>query len=150
MLRFRRPISTMRAVCLLALFVLVGIPIFCMLFLGFRINREFVRLMHQTDHQRLLKACRELSANVNPGYGEYGIRQQKILHPTVDSERRQLPREILDLNPECVVIYGDGIVSILFLGDFRVYAYPKDYEPGLEDYEYGDEKIIDGLWLYHD
>ncbi len=150
MLRFIRAISTMRAVCLLALFALIGIPIIYMLFLGFRMKRNLGRLMYQTDHHRLLSACRELSANSNPGYGEYEAMQHEFLSPTVDSEKKQLPKEILDLNPKCVLIYSDGKVNIMFLGDFGAYAYPKDYEPRSTEYDYGDKKIIDGLWLYCD
>ena len=111
MLRFRRPISTMRAVCLLALFVLVGIPIFCMLFLGFRINRELVRLMHQTDHHRLLSACREWSENSKPGYLEHGGVQQKIFNPRVDSEKKQLPKDMLNLNPRHVSKAGCALLT---------------------------------------
>jgi hypothetical protein len=148
--RFKRPVSTMRAVCLLALLVLLGFPITCVLYSGFRITRESVRLMHQTDHHRLLSACRELSENHNPGYGKYGAVQQKIFRPTADAEKNQLPKEILRLNPRYVVIYSDGMVNIIFLGEYGVYAYPKDYEPAFEGCEYGDDIIIDGLWLYGD
>ena len=111
MLQFRRAISTMRAVCLLALFVLLGIPIICMLYSGFRINREFVRLMHQTDHHRLLSACRELSANFNPGYGEHGAVQQKLFSPRVDSEKKQLPKDMLNLNPRHVSKAGCALLT---------------------------------------
>jgi hypothetical protein len=101
----------MRAVCLLALFVLLGIPIICMLYSGFRINREFVRLMHQTDHHRLLSACRELSANFNPGYGEHGAVQQKLFSPRVDSEKKQLPKDMLNLNPRHVSKAGCALLT---------------------------------------
>jgi len=103
-----------------------------------------IRLLSETDYRVLLEACRVASEELKPQ--QYNVR----LNP--DPEALRLPQPILDLEPTYVVIGDHGIVQIELHGGFLHYgvtAYPKDYKkpPGVE---YGDRKLIDGLWYYND
>ena len=106
-------------------------------------------LLVETDHQALLKACRELSREVATGNlkpGQYPIRWHR--HPQVS----RFPKPILDLAPTYVFIHESGQVILEMLGGLHhlgVYAYPEDYK--LPSYaEYGDRELIPGLWYYEE
>ena len=108
-----------------------------------------VRLLSETDHEALLAACRELSREVLAGNLQsfYLVR----LHPS--PELSQLPQIILDLEPLRVVTADCGRVMVELgcaLHHFDVVAYPEDYEEPSPYFEYGDKKIIDGLWYCED
>ena len=108
-----------------------------------------IRLLSETDYRVLLEACRQLSSRVASGElkpQQYNVR----LNP--DPEALRLPQPILDLEPAYVIIGAHGSVQIELHGGFLHYgvmAYPKDYKepPGAE---YGDRKLIDGLWYYNE
>lgn len=107
-----------------------------------------VRLLCDTDHQALLKACRELSRRASTGdlkTGHYRVR----LNP--HSEALHFPQPILDLEPSYVEIDSNGRVMVELYGafdNFGVFAYPEDYRAPLSNFHYGDKKLIDGLWYY--
>lgn len=106
-----------------------------------------IRLLCETDFQVLLEACRQLSSRVATGDlkpQQYNVR----IKP--HSEISRFPQPILDLEPTYVIIDIRGSVTIELHGGFLHYgvmAYPEDFEkpPGAE---YGDMKLIDGLWYY--
>ena len=106
-----------------------------------------VRLLCNTDYHVLLKACRHLSNRVAAGElkpGQYNVRVKS--HP----KSSQFPQPILDLEPTYFIIDARGIVTIELHGGFLhfgVTAYPEDYKNPF-GYEYGDKKLIDGLWYY--
>ena len=105
------------------------------------------RLLCETDFQELLDACRQLSSRVSAGDlkpKQYNVRGKP--HP----ESSRFPQAILDLEPTYVIIDSCGIVMIELHGGFLHYgviAYPEDYKK-LSGSEYGDIKLIDGLWYY--
>ena len=110
-------------------------------------EQRLVRLLSETDYRVLLDACRQLSSSVTSG--ELKPRQYNVRsHP--DPEASLFPRPILNLEPTYVIIDSHGIVQIELYGGFEHYgvsAYPKDYKKP-SWVEYGDRKLIDGLWYY--
>lgn len=104
-------------------------------------------LLCEMDFQVLLESCRQLSNRL--AIGDLKPRQYNVrLKP--DPESSRFPQPILDLRPTYVIIGTYGSVMIELHGGFLHYgviAYPEDYEkpPGVE---YGDRKLIDGLWYY--
>jgi hypothetical protein len=111
--------------------------------------RRRVRLLYQTDHQTLLKACRELSRRVaarDLKAGTYRVRLDR--HP----EATRFPQAILDLDPVYVNVQVDGTVLVGMRGGidhFGVHAYPGDFQEPLY-LKNGDRKLINGLWYYDD
>jgi hypothetical protein len=105
-------------------------------------------LLYQTDHRALLEACRELSRQVAAGKLQPGEYRVHAHHP--DSETRQFPQLILDLDPLRVDIEKNGVVNLMMspVVLYGVYALPENYEdPPAELYPWGEE-LIDGLWYY--
>ena len=106
-----------------------------------------MRLLCDTDFQILLEACRQLSGRVAAGDlkpQQYNVR----LKPHPESSR--FPKAILDLEPTYVIINSYGSVMIELHGGFLHYgvtAYPEDYQRS-SGVEYGDKKLIEGLWYY--
>lgn len=103
-------------------------------------------LLHQTDHQSLLVACRLI---IKEGYeGEY-MNAWPDKHPDVE----KFPKEILALKPSYIVVLDDGRVRIEMLGGqshYGVVAYAEDFKEPYEDFTPGHKKLIDGLWFYSD
>ena len=114
-------------------------------------KRTQVRLLCKTDHQALLKACRDLSKEVPGGNLKPGRYYLSGSDPA--PEASEFPQPILDLWPSYVFIHDDGCVKLEMLGGlshFGVSAYPEDYEEPFHGFEYGDIELIDGLWYYDD
>jgi hypothetical protein len=104
-----------------------------------------VAILYQTDHQKLLTACREL---LDEGYyGRYEVRNSQ------EPNSPKFPKAILDLKPSYVRIYDSGYVQVEMWGGmshFGVIAYREDFNKAHEDLRYGDKKLLDGLWYYDD
>lgn len=109
-----------------------------------------VRLLCETDHKALLEACRELSRRVITGDmkpRQYNVRLDP--HP----EASRFPQPILDLEPTYVIIESNGCIIVELYGlfnHFGLYAYPEDFKEPFSNFEYGNKKLIDGLWYYDD
>lgn len=106
-----------------------------------------MHLLCETDFQVLLKACKQLSNRVAAGDLKP---QQYNVHVKPHPESSRFPQPILDLEPTYVIIDARGSVMIELHGGFLHYgviAYPEDYKKP-PDFEYGDKKLIDGLWYY--
>lgn len=103
-------------------------------------------LLHQTDHQALLVACRTL---MKEGYkGKY-----KIAWPDKHPDAEKFPKEILTLKPSYIYVHDDGRVQIEMWGGmshFGVVAHSEDFKEPYEGYTPGNKKLIDGLWFYSD
>ncbi|UCE49161.1 MAG: hypothetical protein JSW47_03280 [Phycisphaerales bacterium] len=70
-------------------------------------------------------------------------------HPDAD----ELPKEILALKPQRVVVFEDGRVIIVMLGGMShwgVVAHAEDFKEPYKGYKPGNKKLIDGLWFYSD
>ncbi|MBW7989770.1 MAG: hypothetical protein FVQ84_07120, partial [Planctomycetes bacterium] len=118
-------------------------------FFGIRdAQRKQASLLYKTDHQALLKACRELSRRVAAGDlkpGEYRIRTYLV--PGVS----KFPQPILDLKPNYVYIdeNDSGRVMIEMHGGFAhfgVLAYTEDYKKPSYS-EYGDKDNPVRPWI---
>jgi hypothetical protein len=109
-----------------------------------------MRLLCEIDHRALLDACREISKQFVKGdlkKSTYRIRKN------ADLETVKFPQVVLDLEPTHISIYEDGRVMVEMLGGLHhlgVYAYPEDYKYKEPLSDYGDKKLIDGLWYYDD
>lgn len=114
------------------------------------VRQRQMHLLCQTDHQALLLACRDISNMYKDGElkkSHYQIRYDP--DPQVD----KFPKIILDVDPTYLEITNDGVVILELFGGldhFGVYAYPEYFDGPFDDYEYGDRKLIDGLWYYDD
>ncbi|MDI6449234.1 hypothetical protein [Anaerobaca lacustris] len=75
-------------------------------FLNWRIESKQVRIFCRTDHEALLKACRELSAQMPKGGREARV------YPMGVFSGRSLPRPIRALRPREVIVNEDGTVDI--------------------------------------
>ena len=142
-------VRVIMCVCVLGIVVLAGRS--CVGVPGYLVQAERARarLLCETDHQVLLDACRDL------------LRQQKEPRVYVLDDRRaseavlQLPKPILELAPETVVVQSDGCVRIGMIGgglrpSLGAYAYIEGFEKANPHYAFGDRKLIEGLWYYDD
>lgn len=114
-------------------------------FLGRRIESKRVRIFCKTDHEALLKACRELSAQMPKGGREARVYKMGVF------SGRSLPRPIRALRPREVIVNEDGTVKLsMFSGwhPFGVWASPEGYEG--QRPEGAQRKLLDGLWYYDD
>jgi hypothetical protein len=121
-------------------------------FFGIRdVQRKKIQLLYKTDHQALLKACRELSRRVAEGDLKpktYRIRKDR------DPLASSFPQPILNLKPNYVYIdeSHSGRAMLEMYGGFAhfgVIAYTEDYKKPSWS-KYGDKKLIEGLWYYDD
>ena len=106
-------------------------------------------LLYETDHKELLEACRQVMQKAVQGKWE--LREYRVRTKT-DPLADKLPTAILRLNPTYVFIDKD-LIHIEMLGGMRhfgVIAYAENYKKMNELQEYGDKKLIDGLWYYDD
>lgn len=106
------------------------------------------RLLSETDHQALLEACRKISKEVSAGNLDPN---RYIVRYKPDPEISQFPQLVLDVEPLYIDIYSDGRVSLEISGALHhcgVTAYPENYKKPIENFKFGDKKIIDGLWYY--
>lgn len=108
------------------------------------------RLLCETDFQALLEGCREISRMYATGELK---KSQYMIRIEPDPDASKFPKVILDLEPTCVNIQGDGMVQVELLGGFVHYgvcAYPENYKAPFSGFSYGDRELIDRLWYYDD
>ncbi|UCF14683.1 MAG: hypothetical protein JSW59_14815 [Phycisphaerales bacterium] len=133
--------SMAAAVCCITILVAITGP--CrILTTGYYLDR----VLHRTDHESLLNACRSIMKDEY--IGRYDLTGSDK-HPDAD----KLPKEILALKPPRVVVFDDGRVIIVMLGGMShwgVVAYAEDFKESYVDYVRGNKKLIDGLWFYSD
>ncbi len=107
-----------------------------------------LRLLRETDHQRLLEACQELTTQLRNG--DLASGKYRFI-PWRSRTASRFPQAIQDLGPTCVIVWGDGCVTVEMLGGsrrFGVKAYPQEFKQVPADYEYGDRELIPNLWYY--
>ena len=118
----------------------------CGVFRAITLKFDLDRLLHHTDHQALLAACRSV---MKEGYrGDY-----QIAWPDKHPDAEKLPKEILALKPSYISVLDEGRVIIEMWGGMShwgVVAYAEDFKEPYEDYTPGNKKLIDGLWFYSD
>jgi len=124
--------------------ILLGvILIFYFVFGYINITGTRTHILYETDHQRLLNACRNL---LDQGYyGHYDFTSK------MDVNGPNIPPEVLELKPSYVVIDRSGVLKMEMTGGFShlgVFAYRNDSnDPNVR---YGNKKLLDGLWYYDD
>ncbi|MHC4173900.1 MAG: hypothetical protein ACYTBX_15975 [Planctomycetota bacterium] len=115
-------------------------------FRALTLKSDLDTLLHKTDHQALLAACRVV---MKEGYrGDY-----KITWPDTHPDAEKLPKEILRLGPTYISVFDEGRVKIEMWGGmshFGVVAYAEDFKEPYKDFKGGNKKLIDGLWFYSD
>jgi len=109
------------------------------------LKSRLYKLADHTDHQALLTACRNLIREGYRGKYDFGLYGWGRLyrHPDID----KFPKEIKDLDPSTVDV-SDNRVRIELLGGLSkcfLIAFSEDYEN-----QYGEKKLIDGLWISSD
>lgn len=142
MLRIVGTSTAVAAVLFYVLMMLLGSGAFRFLTL----KSDLDRLLHHTDHQALLAACRSV---MKEGYrGEYKLKWPDK-HPDAD----KLPKEILVIKPTYIRVHDDGHMAVEMWGGmshFGVVAYAEDFKEPYEGYKPGNKKLIDGLWFSSD
>ena len=104
------------------------------------------KLIDHTDQKALLTECRNLIREGYRGqyvFGYYGWGRLNR-HPDIG----KFPKEIKDLDPFTVDV-SDNTVVIELLGGLSkcfLIAFSEDYEKR----QYGEKKLIDGLWISSD
>lgn len=108
------------------------------------VNKQ--RLLYQTDHDKLLKACRQVIER----YNERVYSRAKInLSDASSKDLKQIPKIILDLEPVYVWLEKGRVIVALTGGmdHAGVYGYANNEEEVLHD---DQRKLIDGLVYYDD
>ncbi|HEC03447.1 MAG TPA: hypothetical protein ENI81_07915 [Phycisphaerales bacterium] len=111
-----------------------------------------VRLLCETDHERLLKAGREiLSKGPDPkNYRPYGP-----IHIDGFPVPRgvPIPRIIWRIRPHAVLINFNGYLVLHMtegLANYGVKVYPEGFKPPGDRFRYGHRELLPGLWYYDD
>ena len=105
-----------------------------------------VRLLSETDHVALLEACRGLLRDVSEGKLQ---RTRYFVRIRTDPETSRFPQIVLDLEPLAINTESTGYLIVEMaggMGYYGVIAYSGEYQKPSSHFEYGDKKIIDGLW----
>lgn len=105
------------------------------------------RLLYQTDHHELLKACREIIMRYNDGV--FSTDQIIIGDYRFAKDLNEIPQIILSLEPVSVWIEKNSVMVALIAGldHAGVVAYMNNEEAVARD---EDMKLIDGLLYYDD
>ncbi|MHC4656966.1 MAG: hypothetical protein ACYS91_18400, partial [Planctomycetota bacterium] len=123
------------------------------------------RLLYQTDHKALLKACREAIARYNDGV--FSTDKIDIIGERFTKDLKNIPEIIMNLEPVYVWLYKDHVMVALIggLDHAGVVAYMNNGEANTEDEHISvidghifpkpvdkdrDIKLIDGLLYYDD
>jgi hypothetical protein len=115
-----------------------------------KINKELAvkkqKLLHQTDHEELLKACRRVITRYNDGV--YSRAKINIIDAPVN-DLKQIPQIILDLEPVYIWIDKNRVMVALMGGmdHAGINAYMNSGEAETSD---DDFVLIDGLLYYDD
>ena len=123
-----------------------------------RAHQRRVLLLHETDHQALLEAGREILGHplVKKKFESLENRRRDGIiiggHFFIP-EGVHTPQIIQDLKPHVVSIDYNGYLALEMHGAmdrFGVTIYPEDFnEPSLGSFKYGNRELLPGLW-YHD
>ncbi len=139
----------------LVVFTLVFTPPLAICMLNKHWDAQRTLLLYNTDHQKLLCACRQYMEN-NRDLGKiYRVKYRNL------RGSRRLPDEILDLKPAYIVVepfIGEpaniAALEICMTRGPEPYIALKAYSEGYPETIRGDRKIIDGLWYrdggFHD
>lgn len=148
----RNPIArnTWRVIRVLAVLVLIALIQFPARSL-IQSKRGRTRLLCNTDHHVLLESGRSLLREVTNGnftIGSYCLRGRTEFPNGVP-----VPQAIINLSARRLDISEDGHMMIEMHGamdHFGIIIYPEGFTEPFQGFNYGDRKLIDGLWYYDD
>lgn len=105
------------------------------------------RLLHQTDHNELLKACRQIVLRYNEGV--FSKAKINIGDNQFTKDLKHIPEIILNLEPVYIWLEKNRVIVALIGGmdHAGVIAYMNNEEAVVRD---DDMKLIDGLQYYDD
>lgn len=138
---FRRPLRLI-LLLIVVLLVLVGIPFFLVL----QAQRATDEILREPD--QLLKSCHELITHRSeyrddsPEWSAAYSQDDVILNPRVASLDANVPAVFRENRMAYIVIHSNAVTICISTLPKR---YLLAFLPGAT--EYGDEKIVDGLWL---
>ncbi len=146
----------------ICLFIALGVSLALLVLISYlRVFRIFrgeakktqqrqVRLLCETDHPALLKACREISRMV----AKKELKKYKYkVRENPDPEISSFPQVIIDLEPTYIDIDPKGRVTVELCGGFDHYGvnvYTEDFKPPVSNFYYGGRELVPGLWYYDD
>jgi len=104
------------------------------------------RLLHQTDHQELLKVCRQMIKDYN---NEVFSKAHISIHDASEEDLKHIPKVILNIEPGYIRFDKNRVMVALIggLDHAGVTAYMNDAEAVTSD---DNMKLIDGLLYYDD
>lgn len=105
------------------------------------------KLLYQTDHQELLKACREIIIRYNNGV--FSSDKINIGQNQFEKDLKYIPEIILNLEPVYVWLNDDSVMVALIGGMDHAGAMAYMNSDHAEERD-DSFKLIDGLWYYDD
>jgi hypothetical protein len=108
------------------------------------------KLLHDTDHEAVLRACREVLDNASAWGlkvgGKYNVRDTPR-----SPEASKFPKAILDLAPAQVRMPFEGYLVLEMHGGFDHFgfrAYSKSFKEPYPGFKYWGREVVPGLWYY--
>jgi len=156
MIYSKRRIKAVVVLCVMAL-AICGVFLFCIyspramiLITTRRAHAAQVRLLCRTDHKALQEAGRQTLRQVSMGNtkpGRYKVRCDPHLPKGL-----RFPEPILGLSPRAVTIRDEYMIIEMHgaMWHFGVFVYPEDFTEPYSGFDYGDRKLLEGLWYYDD
>jgi len=95
------------------------------------------KLLHDTDHPAVLRACREMLA----------LHRRGELPGQPEPNDPGIPEAVRALRPAYIVV-GDDSVQLEMHGGFDHYGFFAYAEGSAKEGRWGGKKLIDGLWFY--
>ncbi len=113
-----------------------------------------VRLLCESNHQKLLRAGREILSAIPPeAYADPALAPGEVrgfnlvqIPPNVSR-----PEAIRNLRARGTMLTSYGYLLVEMHGGmdhFGLYIYPENFKPPDPDFKYGDRQLIPGLWYY--
>jgi hypothetical protein len=109
-------------------------------------------LLRDTDHEAVLRACREVLDNASAWGlktgGKYNVRWTPR-----SPEASKFPKAILDLAPVQVQMPYEGCLALEMHGGFDHFgflAYSKSFKEPYPGFKYEGRQIVEGLWYFDD
>ena len=117
---------------------------------GFLAYRTAVHLVSETGHHAILKAGRDLLSQV-PNPENWTPDGYKIHSRIGIPARMRLPEVLQDLSARSIKMDSDGYLVIEIISrraPIGFCIYPEDFKPPDPFFNYGDLKLVEGLWYY--
>lgn len=111
-----------------------------------------VQLLHETDHEALLQAGREILSKAPKDLMRYAIGRPVHIDGIPVPRGVPIPRIIRKLRPHAVLINLDGYVVLHMrrgTANYGVKIFPKGFDkPRRDFFSYGHRELLPSLWYY--